>query len=81
MQAVLCLREEFGEKFVIPGDEVEFARAKRPSIHPFASDRTPVRDDIEKTNVAGFQRRNASVTLCRQSCVGQLAKRFQLLFC
>jgi hypothetical protein len=48
MQAVLCLSEEFGEEFVIPRDDVEFARAKRPSIHPFAGDRTPIRDDIEK---------------------------------
>jgi hypothetical protein len=41
MQDVLCLSEEFGEEFVIPTDEVEFVRAKRPSIHPLAGDLSP----------------------------------------
>ena len=40
--------EGFGEKFVIPTDEVEFARTKRPAIHPFAGDLIAVRVDIEK---------------------------------
>ena len=48
MQAVLCLIEEFGEKFVIPTDDLEFARTKRPAIHPFAGDLIPVRVGIEK---------------------------------
>ncbi len=48
MQAVLCLSEEIGEEFVIPTDEVEFARAKRPSIDPFSGDLILVRVDIGK---------------------------------
>ena len=46
-QAVLCSSEAFGEKFVIPEEEVELAPRKETFDSSFC--RPPARDDIEKS--------------------------------